>query len=83
MSDLATLNKSVSLSSASHDFVLLAKSLGRGQGWHFRDGRAGPVSPVDARARSLVGFEIGGDADVAIDSLGAGTVSSNGYRVFR
>ena len=27
MSDLAALNKSVSLSSASHDFVLLAKSL--------------------------------------------------------
>jgi hypothetical protein len=32
MSDLATLNKSVSLSSASHDFVLLAKSLAAAKG---------------------------------------------------
>ena len=32
MSDLATLNKSVSLSSASHDFVLLAKSLAAARG---------------------------------------------------
>jgi hypothetical protein len=32
MSDLATLNKSVSLSSASHDFVLLAKSLAATRG---------------------------------------------------
>ena len=32
MSDLAALNKSVSLSSASHDFVLLAKSLAVARG---------------------------------------------------
>ena len=32
MSDLAALNKSVSLSSASHDFVLLAKSLAAARG---------------------------------------------------
>jgi hypothetical protein len=32
MSDLATLNKSVSLSSASHEFVLLAKSLAAARG---------------------------------------------------
>ena len=32
MSDLAALNKSVSLSSASHDFVLLAKSLATARG---------------------------------------------------
>ena len=57
MSDLAALNKSVSLSSASHDFVLLAKSLGRCPWWHFRDAAVGTDSPLDARARSPVGSE--------------------------
>ena len=83
MSDLAALNKSVSLSSASSDFVLLAKSLAAARGGHFRDAAVGTDSPVDEGARSLVGFESSRDADVVIDQLGNCAVFGDGRRVFR
>ena len=83
MSDLATLNKTVSLSSASHDFVLLAKSLAAAKWRHFRNAGAGPDCPVDARARSSVGSEGSAVADVVIKRLGVGTIRANGQRVFR
>ena len=82
MSDLATLNKSISLSSASHDFVLLAKSLGRCPWWNFQTQQLAQTVPSDEGARSPDGSESRRDADVAIVASALAPYEEMSDRVF-
>ena len=76
MSDLAALNKSVSLSSASHDFVLLAKSLAAARGGISETQQLARTAPSMRVREVLSDLKAAVNADVVVRQLGAGAVSS-------
>ena len=82
MSDLAALNKSVSLSSASHDFVLLAKSLAAARGGISETQQLAQTVPSMRVREVLSDLKAAVDADVVIDSSALAPYAANGRRVF-
>ena len=70
MSDLATLNKCVSLSSASHDFVLLAKSLAAARG-DIAETQSWPETVKSMRVREVLS-----DLKSAVAPMSLSTASS-------
>ena len=83
MPSLGELNKSVSLSSASHDFVLLAKSLAAARGDISETQDLARTAPSMRVREVLSDLKAAVDADVVVERLGVGTVRANGCRVFR
>ena len=82
MSDLAALNKSVSLSSASHDFVLLAKSLAAARGDISKTQALGTDSP-SMRVREVLSDLKAAVTPMSLsDSSALAPYSANGCRVF-